>query len=142
MTSRPVVLAIVLVSSCISGACNGTSEPTAPAPPVISSGNSQIPAGTPPPERAPAPVPPPPERPPAPVPPPGVPDRSNCDERKAAWAIGEPASADLLERARDAAGAKSARFLQLGQPITMEFQTGRLNLSHDTQNIIRKVTCG
>lgn len=143
MSSRPGVLAVVLVGSCALGACSSTSsQPTAPPPPVVDSGNSQNPAGTPSPERRPAPVPPPPERQPAPVPPPPEPDRSSCDERKAAWAIGEAATADLLQRARDAAGAKSARFLQLGQPITLEFQADRLNLSHDTQNIIRKVTCG
>ena len=132
MTSRPVVLAAVLVGTCLVAACNGTSsEPTAPAPPVVDSGSSQNPGGTPPPDRPTVPVPPPPE-----------PDRSSCDERKAAFAIGERASNGLLERARAAAGARSARFLRLDQPITLEFQAGRLNLSHDTQNIVRKVTCG
>ena len=131
MNARPAALALVLVSVCAGAACNGTSEPTAPAPPVIDSGSSQNPAGSPPPDRPTPPLPPPPE-----------PDRNSCDDKKAAFAIGGTASDDLLERARVAAGARTARFLRLDQPITLEFQAGRLNLSLDAQSIVRKVTCG
>jgi hypothetical protein len=145
MASRSVVLAIALVGICTAAACNRTPlEPSPPVPPVADSGNSQPAEGTPSPDRPSAPVPPPPgpDRPTVPVPPPPEPDRSSCDDRQAAFAIGETASSDLLERARTAAGAKLARFLRWDQPITLEFQAGRLNLGLDSQNIVRKVTCG
>jgi hypothetical protein len=66
----------------------------------------------------------------------------SCDASKAQFAIDQAASADLLERARTAAGAGSARYLRPNQPITMEYLSSRLNLNLNDREIVRGVSCG
>lgn len=66
----------------------------------------------------------------------------SCNVEGARWAIGQRASDDLLERARVAAGARVARFLEQGQPITMEFLAARLNLELDKARVVVGVRCG
>jgi hypothetical protein len=75
----------------------------------------------------------------APAPPPA---QQNCVSSQARFAIGEPASAELLERARVAAEAATARFLQANQAITLEYVGSRLNLELDTTQVVRAVRCG
>ena len=53
-----------------------------------------------------------------PPPRPSPPAAEDYDATKAQWAVGEPESGELLERARVAAQAKSARFLRPNQIIT------------------------
>jgi hypothetical protein len=60
----------------------------------------------------------------------------------ALFAIGDRASNDLLERARTAADAASARFLRPNQPITTDSVGSRLNLEVDAQDVVRSVLCG
>ena len=67
---------------------------------------------------------------------------ASCDAAKAQWAIGERASAELLERARVAAAAGSARFLRPNEPVTMEYLGSRLNLALDAKDVVRTVGCG
>jgi Peptidase inhibitor I78 family len=121
---RIVLLATVLAAGCLTSACRETT-PTSPG--TVAEGDSS--------QRS-RPTPPPPN-PPAP---PSTP--ANCDATKAQWAIGERASNDLLERARVAAGAGSARFLRPDEPVTMEYLGSRLNLGLDAQDIVRAVVCG
>jgi len=73
---------------------------------------------------------------------PPPPTSGSCDASKAQWAVGQRASNDLLERARNAAGAGTARFLRPDQPITMEYSAGRLNLGLDKRDVVIAVTCG
>jgi hypothetical protein len=68
--------------------------------------------------------------------------RDACDSTKAQWAIGEQATDALLDRARQAAGARSARFLRPGQSITLEYLDSRLNLELDGKDVVRTVRCG
>ena len=77
----------------------------------------------------------------APSPPPPSASAS-CDASKAQFALGQAASADLLERARTAAGAGSARYLRPNQPITMEYLSSRLNLNLNDRDIVNGVGCG
>ncbi|KQZ59249.1 MULTISPECIES: I78 family peptidase inhibitor [unclassified Lysobacter] len=65
----------------------------------------------------------------------------NADAAKSA-ALGKTASADVVERARSEAGAKSARVLKPGQMVTMEFQESRLNIDVDDKNVITNLRCG
>jgi hypothetical protein len=65
-----------------------------------------------------------------------------CNAAKAQWAIGQRASSNLLERARNAAQAKVARFLRPNEAITLEFSPVRLNLGLDQKNVVTSVTCG
>ena len=82
------------------------------------------------------------ERPGAADPPPLGSDQTSCSAAKAEWAVGGLAGNDLLERARIAAGASTARFLTRGQPITTEYLGTRLNLEIDERRIVVAVRCG
>jgi Peptidase inhibitor I78 family len=66
----------------------------------------------------------------------------SCDASRAQFAIAQPASADLLEHARLAAQASSARFIRPNQPITTEYLGSRLNLGLDRQDVVASVNCG
>lgn len=73
---------------------------------------------------------------------PTPPVAASCDASKAQSAVGQAASADLLERTRVAAGAGSARFIRPGEPITMEFLGSRLNLNLNDRDIVIGASCG
>lgn len=122
MQLRTVLLASVLAACSVTGACRDTS-PTSPG-----SGDEDKSSHF----REPQPPSPP-------LPPAGPP---SCDHTKVQWAISERASDELLERARIAAGAGSARFLRPNQPITMEYLGSRLNLGLDERDIVRAAVCG
>jgi Peptidase inhibitor I78 family len=70
------------------------------------------------------------------------PPAATCDATKAQFAVGQAASEDLLERARTAAGARSARFIRPNQPITMEFLGSRLNLNLNEREVVNGANCG
>ena len=57
-------------------------------------------------------------------------------------AIGKPATADVVDRARRDAGAQMARVLKPGQMVTMEYREGRLNVDVDEANVITNLRCG
>ena len=133
MRSRIVGFAAALITAASLTACSsGSPEVTVPAPPDSGAGAQQ-------PSNNPPPRPPQPPTSPNPNPPPAYPEK--CDHREAQWAIGESRSDQLLERARVAAGAEFARFLRLGDPVTLEYRIGRLNLGLDDQGIVRTVQC-
>ena len=75
-----------------------------------------------------------------PTPPPPV--ASGCDADAARGVVGEVATADVVERARRAAGAQIARTLKPGQMVTMEYHGSRLNIDVDAGNRITNVRCG
>jgi hypothetical protein len=104
----------IMAATWLAGACAGAGGPvTRPSPP-----GSEDPVGTAP-ELAEA-----------------------CDHTKVRWTIGERASPELLEKAQQAAGARTARFLRPGQMITMEYVASRLNLELDEQGNVQRVRCG
>ena len=79
----------------------------------------------------------------SPTPPPQPPPASGtCDASKAQWAIGERATNEVLERARTAAQAATARFIRPNEAITLEYSPGRLNLGLDKRDVVMGVTCG
>ena len=118
-TLTSLVLAGWLTTACSSGNGKGTS-PSGPSGSVTPPSSDRDPS-------------PPPQPPPA---------SGTCDASKAQWAVGERASNELLERARNAAQAATARFISPNQPITMEFSPGRLNLGLDKRDVVIGVTCG
>ncbi len=65
----------------------------------------------------------------------------HCDADKAANAIGQLPLAEVVEAARQAAGAEVVRTLRQGQPITKEFRVGRLNLMLDAEGRIASAHC-
>jgi hypothetical protein len=142
MTSRVSLLTIVLLAGLLAGACDSQSSSITKPTAVGSSGlgsSSDSSRETP---SAPQPAPPPVNRGPAPPTRPPVEPSRACDASKAFWVVGRAASDQLLEQAREAAGAGLARFLRPNQPITMEYLASRLNLRLDHLDIVRSVSCG
>jgi hypothetical protein len=123
-----VLLTSVIATGCVT-ACSGTRDkvttPTSVAPPEA--------VGS---------TPPAVDRGQAPVPQPFPPASGSCDASKAQFAVGERASADLLERARAAAGASAARFIRPNQPITTEYLGSRLNLGLNHRDVVASASCG
>ena len=78
-------------------------------------------------------------QPPRPDPPPST---GTCVAENARWAVGQPASRELLERARVQATASVARFIRPNEAITMEYSPGRLNLYLDRRDVVHSVICG
>lgn len=78
----------------------------------------------------------------APGPAAAPPTQPDCNAQAAREAVGQEATADVVERARSAAGAQSARVLKPGQMVTMEFNASRLNLDVDAGNVVTNVRCG
>ncbi len=135
MRAHEIVMAAVLFATCLSGACNRSSDDDSPtAPSSISFESSAVTTA-----RPVIPVPPAPPGLPGPSGPPGF---VSCDHLKAQRAIGQPASNDLLERARTDAGATIARFLRPNDVITMEFLAWRLNVLLDAKHVVRSMYCG
>jgi Peptidase inhibitor I78 family len=112
------LLTSIVTATLLAGACGGRGE-TSTTPPLVSPSDPTVPA-------------------PQPTPP----SSGTCDAAKAQFAIAEPASDDLLERARIAAKASIARFIRPNEPITMEFSPARLNLGLDKHDVVASVTCG
>lgn len=66
----------------------------------------------------------------------------SCNADAARSIVGQTASADVVEQARTAAGADTARTLKPGQATTMEFKGDRLNIDVDANNKVTNVRCG
>ena len=67
---------------------------------------------------------------------------NSCDASKAHVVIGSSANGELLEQARVAAHAASARFLRPNEPITTELLPSRLNLGLNQQDRVSWAYCG
>jgi hypothetical protein len=65
-----------------------------------------------------------------------------CEVEKARFAVGEPYSEELAQRAGRAALARSTRKLEPGAPATTDLREDRLNFQVDRQGIVNRVTCG
>ena len=65
-----------------------------------------------------------------------------CDATRAQSFVGQAATTELVERARAAAGANTARTLKPDQMVTLEYLEGRLNLRVDESNIVASIDCG
>lgn len=65
-----------------------------------------------------------------------------CDAQGAQALVGQRATAQLVERARVAAGARMARVLRQGQVHTQEVDAERLNLLVDPAGVVQALRCG
>jgi hypothetical protein len=65
-----------------------------------------------------------------------------CEASKADFAVGQPYSPELAERAQRAAAARDVRRLEPGGAATTDFREDRLNFHVGDQNTVRRVTCG
>jgi hypothetical protein len=141
MVVRTELMLVLVMTGAIVGGCGGSrpdvTTPSAVAPGFESQQSQDVPAPgstdpAPPVDRGPAP----------PTEPPSPPMPDNCNSAAAQWAVGQVASDRLLEQARVAAGASTARFLRPNEPITLEWLGSRLNLDLDERSVVRAVNCG
>jgi hypothetical protein len=65
-----------------------------------------------------------------------------CDASGAGWAIGQPPTADIVERVRVDTHSRIARVIRPGQVVTMEFSGERVNVNVNEREAIVGVTCG
>jgi hypothetical protein len=73
---------------------------------------------------------------------PQPPAQASCNHEAATSMVGQLATPANVERARQLAGARTARVLKPGQMVTMEYIEGRLNIDVDAKNVIIAVRCG
>jgi hypothetical protein len=128
MSRRAWLVMSVMVLGLASAGCASGSDvrpaPTAPSPEQQAGAGGNVAR---------------PPQPPRPDPPPAT---GTCVAERAEWAVGRPASRELLERARVDATASVARFIRPNEAITMEFSPARLNLYLDERDVVRGVVCG
>lgn len=74
---------------------------------------------------------------------PDLPPPARCTANAAKFLEGQPYTADLPERARQAAGAAEVRVLRQGDFITKDYMMERLNIIvDDEQRTVLRVRCG
>ncbi|WP_036166227.1 I78 family peptidase inhibitor [Noviluteimonas dokdonensis] len=66
----------------------------------------------------------------------------SCKADAAQQFVGKTATPEIVEQARVATGAKTARVLTPGMMVTMEYRGDRLNVRVGTDNVIGSVDCG
>jgi hypothetical protein len=121
MAKRSGFLIGAFMAGALAGGCGATTDVRSPvAPGSLDSPGSSTPA------------------PPSPAP--GT--SGTCSASQARWAVGQQASDDLLERARVAAHAQSARLVGPNEQITLEYSGARLNLHLNDRRVVRSVNCG
>lgn len=67
---------------------------------------------------------------------------TRCSSDAVSALIGKPASAALLEQARERAGAEMARQIGPDDIVTLDYQSQRLNLHVDQAGMVRSASCG
>jgi hypothetical protein len=65
-----------------------------------------------------------------------------CNASAASFAIGQTATPQMIELARQASGATIVRTLSPGQPITLEYRPDRLNIEINFLRRIVGLSCG
>ena len=66
----------------------------------------------------------------------------SCDAAKVQNLVGREASADVGATAIAESGARTIRWIQPGQAVTMDYRPDRLNIELDAQNRIVALRCG
>lgn len=79
---------------------------------------------------------------PASVATPSGPAPTSCTSSAVEHLKGQTATPELLEQARQQAGASTARILTPNSVVTLEYNGQRLNLNVDAQRVITRVSCG
>ena len=118
------IVVVALSSIGCAGGSDVRSTPTAPSPDQNAASNDGATR---------SPQPPSPDRPPA---------TGTCVAEPAQFAVGQKASAALLERARVAATASIARFIRPNEAVTLEYSGARLNLYLNERDVVQGVVCG
>jgi hypothetical protein len=67
---------------------------------------------------------------------------SRCEAASAQGLLGREASNQLADDALRLTGARTLRWIQPGQAVTMDFREDRLNIALDGMNRAERITCG
>ena len=67
---------------------------------------------------------------------------AGCFVNGALWALGRPATGEVVERARRGAAARAVRVARSGTVVNPPFLSYRLTLAVDKRNVIQDVRCG
>ena len=65
-----------------------------------------------------------------------------CNAKAVQSILGKVVTPTLTEEARRDAGASVARVLTPHQPVTMEYNSQRLNIDVDDNQVVKQVSCG
>ncbi|WP_044872961.1 I78 family peptidase inhibitor [Pseudomonas sp. LFM046] len=65
-----------------------------------------------------------------------------CDSSAVASLVGKTANVALVEQAKRQSGAETARVLRPNQPITMDYNSRRLNIEVNETDVVKQFTCG
>ncbi|MCI3945169.1 hypothetical protein BW686_12455 [Pseudomonas syringae] len=65
-----------------------------------------------------------------------------CDADPAQFAIGKPASIDLLSQVRARTGSQDARILGPDDMVTLEYRSERVNVNTDASGKVTRINCG
>lgn len=68
--------------------------------------------------------------------------RFECNANALGGLVGRAASRELGTEAMRAANARTIRWIQPGQAVTMDYRPDRLNIALDAQNRVERLTCG
>lgn len=125
MSVRVLIVTCLLAGGAIAAGCSSAAD--SPTSPRVRQGADASQGATRPPQ------------PPRPDPPPAA---GTCVASQVQRVVGQPASRALLERARLAATATTARFIRPNEVITTEYSAGRLNLYLDARDVVVSAVCG
>ncbi|EPM44587.1 I78 family peptidase inhibitor [Pseudomonas syringae] len=65
-----------------------------------------------------------------------------CDAGLGQFAIGKPASIDLLSQVRTRTGSQDARILGPDDMVTLEYRSERVNVNTDAAGKVTRINCG
>jgi hypothetical protein len=65
-----------------------------------------------------------------------------CDAEAVQHLVGERITTEMAEEAREQAGAEHLRVTQPNQPVTMDYNSQRLNIDIDEDDVILRLSCG
>ncbi|MFA0998032.1 MULTISPECIES: I78 family peptidase inhibitor [Pseudomonas syringae group] len=65
-----------------------------------------------------------------------------CDAVLGQFALGKPASIDLLSQVRTRTGSQDARILGPDDMVTLEYRSERVNVNTDASGKVTRINCG
>lgn len=65
-----------------------------------------------------------------------------CDSSAVAGLVGKNADTALVEQAKRQSGAETARVLRPNDPMTMDYNSRRLNIDVSETGVVNQFTCG
>lgn len=65
-----------------------------------------------------------------------------CNAELVQGMLGQTATAEQVEQARQHAGARSVRVLAPGDAVTLDYNSQRLNIDIDEAEVIQQINCG